>query len=48
MRLIDADELRDEILFDSEYDNDTINYFLDLIDFQPTVDDTVIHLKTNN
>ena len=43
MRLIDADELREEI-FTEDYDNDIINNFLDLVDFQPTIDaEPVVH-----
>lgn len=38
MRLIDADALRDEVLYDNTYDNDTVNYYLGLIDDTPTVD----------
>ena len=38
-RLIDAEKLRDDILHDPDYDNDTINHFLDLVDEQPEVDD---------
>jgi len=38
MRLIDAEKLTDDILHDSEYDNDTINHFIDLVDEQPEVD----------
>lgn len=38
MRLIDADKLRDGIFHDSDYDNDTINHFIDLVDEQPEVD----------
>lgn len=45
MRLIDADILRDEILHNSDCDNDTIDYFLDLVDFQPTVDKAVVNCK---
>lgn len=37
-RLIDANEVRDEILHDPDYDNDTINHFLDVIDYAPTID----------
>lgn len=37
MRLVDADELREEILKE-DYDNDTINNLLDLVDFSKTVD----------
>ena len=44
MTLIDADEVRDEILHDPDYDNDTINHFLDVIDYAPTVDaQPVVH-----
>ncbi len=38
MELIEVDKLRDDILNDSNYDNDTINHFLYLVDSQPTVD----------
>ena len=38
MELIEVDKLRDDILNDSDYDNDTINHFLYLVDSQPTVD----------
>lgn len=37
MRLVDADKLREEILKE-DYDNDTINNFLDLVDFSDTVE----------
>lgn len=37
MRLIDADNLRDEVLNDNTYDNDVINYYLDLIDDAPEI-----------
>lgn len=48
MTLIDADEVRDEILHDPDYDNDTINHFLDVIDYAPTVDaQPVIHAHWN-
>lgn len=30
-RLIDADELRHDILHDSTFDNDTINYYIDKV-----------------
>ncbi len=46
MRLIDADELREEILNDDDYifDNDTVNHFLDLVDLSPTIDaEPVVH-----
>lgn len=38
MRPIDADDVRDAILHDPDYDNDTINHFLDVIDYAPTLD----------
>lgn len=38
MRLIDADALRDEVLHDNTYDNDTVNYYLGWIDDAPTID----------
>lgn len=38
MELIEVDNLRDDILNNSDYDNDTINHFLDIVDSQPTVD----------
>ena len=42
-RLIDANMLREEILTE-DYDNDTINNFLDLVDLSPTIDaEPVIH-----
>lgn len=44
MRLIDADALRDDVLNDNTYDNDTVNYYLGIIDYAPTVY-TVIHGK---
>ena len=38
-RYIDADDLRDNVLNDNTYDNDTVNYYLGWIDdalsFQP-------------
>lgn len=38
MELIEVDNLRDDILNNSDYDNDTINHFLYLVDSQPIVD----------
>lgn len=44
-RLIDANALREEILTEN-YDNDTINNFLDLVDLSPTIDaEPVAHFK---
>ncbi|MFR5876342.1 MAG: hypothetical protein ACLUFN_07620 [Eubacterium sp.] len=44
MRLINADKLSDDILHDSDYDNDTINHFIDLVDKQHEVDaESVVH-----
>ncbi|MFR5876339.1 MAG: hypothetical protein ACLUFN_07605 [Eubacterium sp.] len=44
MQLIDADKLSDDIFYDSDYDNDTINHFIDLVDEQPEVDaESVVH-----
>lgn len=37
MRLIDAETLREEVLYDNTYDNHTVNYYLGLIDEAPTV-----------
>lgn len=37
-RYIDADDLRDKVLNDNTYDNDTVNYYLGLIDNAPTID----------
>lgn len=34
---IELDPLRDEILNDTDYDGDTINYFLGIVDSQPTI-----------
>lgn len=43
MRMIDANVLREEILTEN-YDNDTINNFLDLVDLSPTIDaEPVVH-----
>lgn len=42
MRLIDAEKLSDDILHDTDYDNDTINHFIDLVDEQTEVDITKI------
>lgn len=36
-RLIDADLLREDILNDSTFDNNTINYYLNIIDRMGTV-----------
>lgn len=38
MRLIDADALREEVLYDNTFENDIVNYYLGVIDDQPTVD----------
>lgn len=38
MRLIDADNLYDDVLHDGDYENDTINHFLDMVSAQPDVD----------
>ena len=44
MLLIDAEKLRDDIFNDSDYNNDTINHFLDVVDEQPEVDaEPVVH-----
>lgn len=40
---VNLDILRDEILYDSEYDCDTINYFLGIVDSQPVI--TVVRCK---
>jgi hypothetical protein len=43
VRPIDANKLREEIMTEN-YDNDTINNFLDLVDFAPTLDyEPVVH-----
>lgn len=39
MRLIDADLLREDILNDSTFDNDTVNYYLDMVDGMETAFD---------
>lgn len=38
-RLIDADELREDILHDNTFDDDTINYYLDKVDGMETTYD---------
>jgi len=38
MRRIDANAIRDEVLNDNTYDNDTVNYYLGLIDAAPTIE----------
>ena len=38
MRLIDSDTLREQILNDNTYDNDTVNYYLALVDDAITID----------
>jgi len=38
MRLIDADDLRETILFDNAFSNEVVNYYLDLIDSAETVE----------
>lgn len=38
MRLIDADELRDEVLHDNTWECEIVNYYLDVIDYTPAVD----------
>lgn len=35
---IEYEPLKDEIFNDPDYDNDTINHFLDVIDSQPSTD----------
>lgn len=43
VRPIDASALREKIMTEN-YDNDTINNFLDLVDFAPTLDyELVVH-----
>lgn len=43
MQLIDGNELREEIMR-ADYDNDTINNFLDLVDLSPVIDaEPIIH-----
>ena len=37
-RYIDADDLRDNVLNDNTYDNDTVNYYLGWIDDAPAAD----------
>lgn len=45
VRPIDANALREEIMTEN-YDNDTINNFLDLVDSAPTLDnEPVVHCK---
>lgn len=39
MRLIDAGLLREDILNDSTFDNDTINYYLNMVDGMETAFD---------
>jgi len=49
MNLIDVDLLRDEVLNDNTYDNDTVNYYLNIIDDAPTMDAMpVVHGKWIN
>jgi hypothetical protein len=38
MRLIDADDLRETVLFDNAFSNEVVNYYLDLIDSAETVE----------
>jgi hypothetical protein len=38
MRLIDADDLRETILFDNAFSSEVVNYYLDLIDSAETVE----------
>ena len=38
MRLIDADELRDEVFYDMTHPNEIVNYYLYVIDYAPTID----------
>ncbi len=40
---IEVDLLRDEILYDPDYDGDTVNHFLSIVDSQPTAD--VVEVK---
>lgn len=45
VRPIDANALREKIMTEN-YDNDTINNFLDLVDFAPTLNyEPVVHCK---
>lgn len=45
-RYIDADDLRDNVLNDNTYDNDTVNYYLGWIDDAPTVPaEIVVHCR---
>ena len=39
MRLIDADLLREDILNDNTFDNDTVNYYLAMVDGMETAYD---------
>ncbi|NCC85269.1 MAG: hypothetical protein EOM03_14250, partial [Clostridia bacterium] len=45
--LIDRDALRDEVLNDNTFDNDTVNYYLATIDGAPTIDATPVDLALN-
>lgn len=40
---IEVDLLRDEILYAPDYDGDTVNHFLSIVDSQPTAD--VVEVK---
>lgn len=43
MAYIELDRLRDEILYDPNYDSDTVNHFLSIVDSQPAAD--VVEVK---
>ncbi len=49
MRLIDADDLRDEMLEDDTFDNDVINYFVSAVDNASIIDAApVVHGQWND
>lgn len=49
MEYIEREALRDEILNDPTFDNDTINYYLGVVDLQPSADVVeVVHGKWIN
>ena len=45
MRMIDADTLREDILNDNTFDNDTINYYLSMIDGMETVSNSLDEIR---
>jgi hypothetical protein len=45
MDLINREVLRDEVLNDNTFDNDTVNYYLGIIDSAPAIEPPVVLCK---